>query len=137
MKQLSDYQKGDRTSAIMQALAGKLSARDIQDLALYYAQLPRPKNTPVTDMGAVPPLVKTGDPMRNIAPCAACHGGMEQKLGTPWLEGMPKEYLAQQLAQFASGERRNDSHAQMRNMARALSAKEIEELAAFYARQAE
>jgi cytochrome c553 len=121
----------------MQALAGKLSARDMQDLALYYAQLPRPKNTPVTDMGVVPPLVKTGDPMRNIAPCAACHGGMEQKLGTPWLEGMPKEYLAQQLAHFASGERRNDSHAQMRNMARALTAKEIEELAAFYARQAE
>jgi len=136
IKQLRDYQRGDRTSAIMQALAGRMSARDIDDLAAYYAQLARPKNTPVTDMGTVPPLVKVGDPMRNIAPCASCHGGMEQKLGTPWLEGMPKAYLTQQLKQFATGERRNDSHAQMRNMARALTPKEIEEVSDFYARAA-
>jgi cytochrome c553 len=135
IKQLKDYQRGDRASAIMQALAAKLSPRDIEDLAVHYASLPRPKNAPVTDMSTVPPLVKVGDPMRNIAPCASCHGGMEQKLGTPWLEGMPKDYLVQQLKDFASGARRNDSHAQMRNMARALTAKEIEEVAVFYARQ--
>ena len=135
IKQLKDYQSGDRTSTIMQALAAKLSPRDIEDLAAHYAALPRPRNAPVTDMSTVPPLVKVGDPMRNIAPCASCHGGIEQKLGTPWLEGMPKDYLAQQLRDFTSGARRNDSHAQMRNMARELTAKEIEEVSAFYARQ--
>jgi cytochrome c553 len=136
IKQLKDYKAGDRASAAMQALSASLAVRDIEDLAAYYAQLPRPRNSPVTDMSTVPPLVKVGDPMRNIAPCASCHGGIEQKLGTPWLEGMPKDYLVDELKQFASGERRNDSHAQMRNMARGLTAKEIEELAAFYARQA-
>jgi len=135
IKQLKDYKSGDRASAVMQALSTGLSARDIEDLSAYYAQLPRPRNSPVTDMSKVPPLVKVGDPMRNIAPCASCHGGIEQKLGTPWLEGMPKDYLVEQLKQFATGERRNDSHAQMRNMARALTVKEIEEVSAFYARQ--
>jgi len=135
IKQLKDYQRGDRTSAIMQALAGRLSPRDIEDLGAHYAALARPRNSPVTDMATVPPLVKVGDPMRNIAPCASCHGGIEQKLGTPWLEGMPKDYLVQQIKDFASGSRRNDSHAQMRNMARTLTAKEIEDVASFYARQ--
>jgi cytochrome c553 len=72
--------------------------------------------------------------MRNVAPCASCHGGIEQKLGAPWLEGMPKTYLVAQLTAFASGTRANDSHAQMRNMARALTAKEIEDVSEFYAR---
>ena len=37
---------------------------------------------------------------------------------------------------FASGARRNDSQAQMRNMARAMTPREIEEVADFYARKA-
>jgi cytochrome c553 len=44
------------------------------------------------------------------------------------------EYLVALLAAFAPGARRNDSHAQMRNMARALSAQEIEAVSDFYAR---
>ena len=133
IKQLMDYRSGDRPSTAMQSLSQGLDDRAIRDVAAYYASLPRPKNAPVTDMSTVPALVKVGDPMRNIAPCASCHGGIEQKLGTPWLEGMPKDYLAEQLAAFAAGTRRNDSHAQMRNMARELTPKEIELLAAFYA----
>jgi cytochrome c553 len=136
IKQLMDYRRGDRQGAAMRGLSVDLTDANIRDLAAYYASLPRPKNTPVTNMSAVPALVKVGDPMRNIAPCASCHGGIEQRLGTPWLEGMPKAYLVEQLAAFASGERRNDSHAQMRNMARALTKKEIDDVSAFYARAA-
>jgi cytochrome c553 len=136
IKQLMDYRRGDRQGAAMRGLSVDLTDANIRDLAAYYASLPRPKNTPVTNMSAVPALVKVGDPMRNIAPCASCHGGIEQRLGTPWLEGMPKAYLVEQLAAFASGERRNDSHAQMRNMARALTQKEIDDVSAFYARAA-
>ena len=136
VKQLLDYRNGDRASSIMQALAAALAERDVNDIAAYYASLPKPRNTPVQDMGKVPALVKTGDPIRNIAPCAACHGGIERKLGTPWLEGMPREYLAAQLSAFASGERRNDSHRQMRNVARGMTPAEISDVAEFYARQA-
>ena len=133
IKQMTDYQQGDRLSSIMQALARNLSERDIADLATYYAELPRPR--PLAGrLNVVPALVRVGDPMRNIAPCASCHGGVERKLGSPWLDGMPKDYLAVQLSAFASGARKNDSHAQMRNMARQLSAKESEDLASYYAR---
>jgi len=134
-KQLVDYKQGDRASSIMQALATSASERDVRDIAAYYASLPKPRNTPVTDMDTVPPLVKTGDPMRNIAPCAACHGGIDRKMGAPWLEGMPRDYLVAQLTAFASGERRNDSHRQMRNVAQAMTPSEIAAVADFYARR--
>jgi len=62
--------------------------------------------------------------------------GTDHKFGTPWLEGMPQSYLVAQLQAFASGARRNDSQAQMRNMARAMTPREIEEVAVFYARKA-
>ena len=46
-----------------------------------------------------------------------------------------KSYLSDQLKAFASGTRRNDSHGQMRNMARPMSSNEIEQVADFYARR--
>ena len=130
VKQLADYQHGDRSSAIMQALAQALSERDVRDLAAHYAELPRARAA----SAAAPVLVRVGDPLRNIAPCASCHGGIDHKLGAPWLEGMPKDYLGAQLRAFGSGQRRNDSHAQMRNMARQLTAREVDAVSAFYAR---
>jgi cytochrome c553 len=136
IKQLRDYQDGRRASSIMQSLARNLSARDVDDLAAYYAYLPKARTAPTTYDESLPALVRVGDPMRNIAPCLACHGQVDQKLGAPWLEGMPKAYLVAQLTAFKDGTRRNDAEAQMRNMARAMTADEIEQVATFYARKA-
>jgi len=80
--------------------------------------------------------VRVGAPLRNIAPCVSCHGGVDQKFGAPWIEGMPKEYLVSELLSFRSGRRRNDSQAQMRAMAKTMTDQEIDEVAAFYARKA-
>ena len=135
IKQLRDFRDGKRTSPIMQALAGHMSDRDIDDLAAYYNSLPKARNAPVTYADELPVLVRDGAPLRNIAPCIACHGSVDEKLGAPWLEGMPKAYLAAQLVNFRSGARHNDSHAQMRNMARAITPDEINEVADFYARR--
>jgi cytochrome c553 len=136
IKQLHDYKRGDRASAFMQTIAQRLSERDIQDVATYYAALPKARAKPVhADEPGAPALVRVGDPLRNIVPCVACHGGIDHKLGAPWLEGMPKEYLLTQLKNFASGARRNDSFGQMRNMVRPLTAQELEEVAEFYARR--
>jgi cytochrome c553 len=137
IKQLHDYKNGKRSSSIMEALANRLSDRDVDDLAAYYAYLPKARTAPTTYDDTLPALVRVGDPLRNIAPCVACHGSVDQKLGAPWLEGMPKDYLVTQLANFASGARRNDSHAQMRNMVRTMTADEMSEVAAFYARRGE
>ena len=133
IKQLHDFQGGQRASSIMQALAKGLSNTDITDLAAYYAYLPQARNGPTTYADALPALVRVGAPLRNIAPCIACHGGVDQKLGAPWLEAMPKAYLVAQLASFRSGARQNDSHAQMRNMARSMSDAEILGVADYYA----
>ncbi len=136
MKQLHDYKSGKRASSVMEALTPGLSERDIEDLAGYYAYLPKARTAPTTYDETLPALVRVGAPMRNIAPCISCHGGVDQKLGAPWIEGMPYEYLVAQLTAFRSGARHNDSEAQMRNMARAMTAAEINEVSAFYARKA-
>ena len=133
MKQLHDYQAGKRSSSIMQALAANLTDRNIADLAAYYSYLPKARNAPTTYDEPLPALVRVGAPLRNIAPCISCHGSVDQKLGAPWLEGMPRQYLFEQLMDFRSGVRGNDSHAQMRNMVRTMSTPEIAEVAAYYA----
>ena len=120
----------------MEAIGKAASDRAITDVAAYYASLAKARTAPTTYDEALPALVRVGDPLRNIAPCISCHGGVDQKFGTPWLEGMPLGYLVAQLEAFASGVRRNDSQAQMRNMARAMTPREIQEVAAFYARKA-
>ena len=133
IKQLRDYQSGKRSSSIMQGLAANLSDRNIADLAAYYGYLPKARNGPTTYAEPLPVLVRVGAPLRNIAPCISCHGSVDQKLGAPWLEGMPRQYLFDQLMNFRSGARGNDSHAQMRNMVRAMSTAEMAEIAAYYA----
>lgn len=136
MKQLHDYKSGKRSNAVMEALARNLSGKDISDLAAYYAFLPKARTAPTLYDESLPALVRVGAPLRNIAPCISCHGGVDQKLGAPWIEGMPKEYIVNQLVAFKEGTRRNDSLAQMRAMARAMTQKEIEEVATFYAGKA-
>ena len=136
IKQLLDYQSGKRTSTIMEGLAKGLSERDIDDLAAYYASLPKARTAPTTYDESLPALVRVGAPLRNIAPCISCHGGTDQKLGAPWIEGMPKDYLVEQLKAFRSGQRRNDSAAQMRAVVRGMTDAEIDEVSAFYARKA-
>jgi cytochrome c553 len=119
----------------MTPFAVNLSDQDIADLAAYYAYLPRlPAYHPEQQL---PPtrIVIYGAPLRGIAPCGSCHGSLDNKIGSPWLEGQSAAYLEAQLEAFASGERRNDVNEQMRNVARALTPQEIGEAAVYYASQ--
>lgn len=136
-KQLNDYKSGKRSSSIMSALAQGLSVESIAELSAYYASLPKARTAPTTYDESLPALVRVGDPMRNIAPCISCHGGVDQKLGAPWLEGMPAPYIVEQLTGFKAGTRRNDSEQQMRNMARLMTPEEIAQVAHFYAKKSE
>jgi cytochrome c553 len=132
-KELRDFKAGSRTNAIMSPFAVKLSEQDMLDLAVYYAYLPtQPGSHP--DVGvAMPQIVARGAPMRNVAACSSCHGTTDAKLGTPWLDGQSAVYLKAQLQAFASGTRRNDISEQMRNIARQMTAAEIDEAAQYYA----
>ena len=130
-KELVDFKTGARASAVMAPLVADLTDSDMRDLAAYYAYLPR-----VTSSGSAagePPLiVASGAPLRGIAPCGACHGEVDSKASAAWLEGQPAIYLRTQLGAFATGARHNDIGEQMRNIARAMTAEEIDAASRYY-----
>jgi cytochrome c553 len=66
--------------------------------------------------------------------CAACHGldGNSQQPDYPKLAGQHTDYLAKALRDYKSGARKN---AIMAGFSAALSAKDIENLAAYYGQQ--
>jgi cytochrome c553 len=135
-KELRDFQSGARQSAIMQPIIANLRDQDLHDVAEYYSGQSRV--VPATAVGAYHDsaarvLSMQGAPMRNIAPCAACHGTLDRKGAAPWLGGQAAPYLATQLRSFASGDRHNDIDEQMRNVARQLRPEEIDSLAKYYA----
>ncbi len=134
-KQLQDFKSGARPSAVMAPLVADLSDEDMRDLAAYYAYLPKLHVAHPADAGPLPQIVLDGAPMRNIAPCGSCHGGLDNKAGSAWLEGQPAAYLQTQLAAFASGARHNDISGQMRNVARNMTQAEMAAAVHYYASQ--
>ncbi|WP_250441846.1 c-type cytochrome [Caballeronia sp. AZ1_KS37] len=133
-KQLIDFQTGARNNAVMSPMAVNLSDQDMRDLAVYYASLPRPPAQRKVSDALAPAIVSHGAPMRNIAPCAACHGGIDNKAGSPWIDGLPAAYTKSQLIAFANGTRTNDINEVMRNVARNMTPEEIDAAAAYYAK---
>jgi cytochrome c553 len=134
-KELKDFKTGARVNAIMTPFALNLSDQDMIDLASYYAYLPRlPAYHPAAAV-ALPRIVINGAPLRGIAPCGACHGALDNKVGSPWLEGQSAAYIKSQLEAFAASDRHNDISEQMRNIARRMTPEEIEEAAQYYASQ--
>lgn len=87
---------------------------------------------------AVAPAAPKGDPAKGqtlaAGVCAGCHGadGNSGVPANPTLAGQHAGYLAKQLANFKSGERKN---AIMQGMVAALSPQDMLDLGAFYARQ--
>ena len=134
-KELNDFKTGARINVVMSPFAANLSDQDMLDIAAYYSYLPRvPSNH--LDAGIVAPLVVvTGAPMRNVPPCGSCHGGIDNKAGSPWLGGQSAVYIEAQLQAFAKGTRRNDISQQMRNIARQMTADEIDQVARYYEAQ--
>jgi cytochrome c553 len=136
-KELRDYQTGQRLNAVMQPIIAQLSDQELRDLAAYYTSLTRAPAAETLPAGEGPDanavkLAMQGDPERNIAPCAACHGQLDRKGAAPWLGGQSSIYLAAQMRAFASGERHNDINEQMRNVAQQMTSEEIDSIAKYY-----
>jgi len=119
----------------MSPFVANLSNQDMLDVAAYYAYLPRVPSHKLDAAMAAPAIVTIGAPMRNIAPCGSCHGDIDNKAGSPWLGGQSAVYIKAQLQAFAAGTRRNDISQQMRNIARQMTADEIEQVARYYEAQ--
>src|ERR1700733_656177 len=132
-KELRDFKVAARTNAIMSPFAIKLDEQDMLDLAAYYAYLPRQPGSHPDPTVTAPQIVARGAPMRNVPACSSCHGTTDAKLGAPWLDGQSAVYIKAQLQAFATAARRNDISEQMRNIARQMTAAEIDEAARYYA----
>ena len=134
-KELNDFKTGARVNVVMSPFAANMSNQDMLDVAAYYAYLPRVPSNSFDPKIPAPPIVTTGAPMRNIAPCGSCHGDIDNKAGSPWLGGQSAVYIKAQLQAFAAGTRRNDISQQMRNIARHMTPEEIDQVARYYEAQ--
>jgi cytochrome c553 len=134
-KQLEDFRSGKRYPVVMGVFVSSLSEQNLLDLSAYYASLPGQNDT-LSAQGpadtAARRLIEVGDPLRGIAPCAACHGPVGLTPGAPALKGQQRAYVELQLQLFKKGDRRNDISEQMRSVARQLTSEEIGMLAAYY-----
>ena len=160
IKQLNDFKSGARTDAMMAPMAVNLSDADIADLAAHFASLPSAneqaasassadsstdtatKNAPVAGhveiVSSTPAAaIYRGDVAAGkskAATCAACHGADGNSLIPiyPSLAGQSANYIAKQLADFKSGERKDPV---MAGMVAALSEEDMNDLAAYFAVQ--
>jgi cytochrome c553 len=124
---LAAYKSGDQKDVAMTPFAQALSDADIQNLAAYYGGLACASTT-----GA-----PRGDPALGKAlanNCSACHGetGIAANPAWPSIAGQRPGYLVNVLKAFRAGLRKDPM---MAGVTRALSDADIENLAAYYARQ--
>ena len=142
-KQLEDFRAHKRMSRVMQPIAESLSARDVADVAAYYAALPifsDPQDNRVfpqtlADSGRTAiasHLVSFGDGERGIPPCQACHGPVAYRPGVPSLMTQNADYVLNQLQAFANGSRANDINETMRTIAALLTEDERHAIGEYY-----
>ncbi|TYK66545.1 c-type cytochrome [Colwellia echini] len=159
IKQLTDFKSGARNDAMMAPMAANLSDEDMADLAAHFSSLPNVNEQAAASSG---PAESTGStvaasPAGNVeivsstpaaaiyqgdvaagksksAACAACHGADGNSLAPiyPVLAGQSANYLAKQLEDFKSGDRKDPV---MAGMVAGLSPEDMHDLAAYFAVQ--
>jgi cytochrome c553 len=101
---IAEFKQGKRPDPglMMKTNVGSLSARDIRDIADYFASRSPPTGVFVTD----PDKVAAGEKRVAELKCASCHGpdfaGSE---AVPRLAGQATRYLVRQLEAYAEGRR--------------------------------
>lgn len=135
IKQLRDYQSGNRVNATMSAMVAALTDQDILDIAAWYS------SQQVTLEGADLEMLELGETIYrggikdlSVAACSACHsptGGGNTPAGFPSLSGQHPDYTLMQLKAFRSGERQNDSSSMMRSTVERLTDRELEALSSY------
>ncbi len=120
---LQGYKDGSRKHPTMNAQAGSFTTEDMQDIAAFIAESGQLQTGEV--VGTAP---------ESAATCVACHGAGGQSIAFtfPHLAGQHADYMVQALKDYKSGARTN---AVMAPNAMNLSEKDMQELAAFYAKQ--
>src|SRR5215475_2144674 len=121
LKQLHDFQRGERDSDVMTWMATALTQAELGSAATYFAK----KSWPARSAGAA-----SAAPPPGVAVCQICHqqnfvGG----LPAPRLAGQTYEYLVEAMRQYAQKERTNN--ADMIKIMEAMSPAEREAMARY------
>ena len=125
----------------MQPIAKALSNAEVNVLAAYYAGLPAPTPTPESGDAALitkgKTLAMSGDWNHDIPACFQCHGVNGQGIGSdfPAITGQSALYIANQIAAWKSGTRKNDPDGLMKAVASRLSADQVKAVSTFLANQ--
>ena len=121
VKQLHDFQSGDRKFEVMSWMATTLSPTELESAAAYFAK----ESWPARSAGAA-----STSPPAMAAVCEVCH---QQNFGgglpAPRLAGQRYDYLVEAMRRFAEGERTNN--ADMMNIMKAISPAEREAMARY------
>ncbi len=121
LKQLHDFQTGDRDNEVMTWMATALTQSELGSAAAYFAK---------KDWPARPTGVAATSPPATVAICQVCHQqNLAGGLPAPRLAGQRYEYLAEAMRRFAEGERTNS--ADMTNLMKAISPTDREALARY------
>jgi cytochrome c553 len=141
--QLLNFRDGRRDYGLMSELVAPLSDAYLQELAGHFASLdlpyppPQKPTLPATELAQAQALIRNGDAARRLPACTACHG--ERLTGTqpavPGLLGLSRDYLNGQLGAWRSGQRRAQAPDCMAQIAKALTAAEINAVTQFLAGQ--
>ncbi len=136
VRQLDDYASQARHDPAMSEIARALSPADRRAVSLHYARLAR--STPAA-LRYDPAHLQDGAALyaigsARVQACIDCHG--PQARGTnaaPALAAQPASYTARQLRLWQEGKRTNDPDRIMARVAQAMSAREVEAVAAYLA----
>ena len=133
-KQLQDFQSGRRKSDIMAPVVATLKLQEIAALANYFS-VQKPKPGELTDKAAADfgkLVYLEGNEKTGVPACVACHQAQGAgQLIYPRIGGQHSVYVAQQLKNFATGERANDASRYMRVIAKRMSEKEMQSVAEY------
>ncbi|MEK7385213.1 MAG: c-type cytochrome [candidate division NC10 bacterium] len=132
-KAIQDYASGKRPAAEMEPYAKMVLELGVDDVANYFAKLPKPAPLPV-DRAAV----ERG--RAAAAPCAVCHGPAgkgDPAKGVPDLTGQPAGYLKNQMLLFKADKRSpgDPTLAAVKALMRAIPDAQYADLAAYFSSQ--
>ena len=134
VRQMEDFKKGRRKSAVMQGIVAGISEQEFQAFAAHFNQ----QSPPAPGKGD-PKLMPQGKEIfyegivgSAVPACSGCH--KDDGTGTnryPRLAGQHPQYLVQQMLNYKSGARDNDDRGLMRAVAQRMSEAEIRAVAQY------
>lgn len=138
-KQIRDFQAEKRKDDTMSAMAATVTeAQDLEDIAAYFMSQSAMKGTSTkgakVDKGKQ--LFMEGNLEKGVYGCKNCHGEAGKGKSAenhlfPVLAGQNKEYLVKQLMDLKESRRTNDPAGMMGDIAKGLSAEDIDNLTEF------